>query len=168
MAGEPMVQPPLPDDTGATTVAIGATRSDPGRLPRWELFEHGADVGVRGVGRSLGEAFAQVGIALTAVITEPSNVRPRAGVDLRCAAPDPGLLLIDWLNALIYEMAAQDMLFAEFEIDTDGRTLSAHCRGETLDRDRHMPAVEIKGATPTALRVEESGGVWLAQCVVDV
>ena len=157
-----MAQPPVPEGTEA------AAASGPGRLPRWELFEHGADVGVRGVARSLGEAFAQAGIALTAVITDPGSVAARDRVTLRCEAPDAGLLLVDWLNGLVYEMAARDMLFAEFEVDTDGRTLTARCRGETLDRDRHMPAVEIKGATQTALRVAESDGVWVAQCVVDV
>ena len=34
---------------------------------------------------------------------------------------------------------------------------------------RHEPAVEIKGATYTALRVErQKDDTWLAQCVVDV
>jgi tRNA nucleotidyltransferase (CCA-adding enzyme) len=34
---------------------------------------------------------------------------------------------------------------------------------------RHEPAVEVKGATYTALRVEQlEDGHWLVQCVVDV
>lgn len=152
----------------APTAPATGSAGESARLPRWELFEHGADVGVRGVGHDLDEAFAQAGIALTAVITDPGSVRPRQHVSVRCEAPDPALLLVDWLNTLVYEMAARDMLFAAFEVDTDGRTLTAVCRGETLDRDRHMPAVEIKGATQTALRVESTGGVWVAQCVVDV
>lgn len=157
------------DKASLPTASAGGARSGTHRnLPRWELFEHGADVGVRGIGRTLGEALAQAGIALTAVITEPDRVLPRTGIRVRCAAPDAGLLLVDWLNALVYEMAARDMLFAEFEVDTDGRVLTALCRGERLDRDRHMPAVEIKGATQTALRVEMSDGTWIAQCVVDV
>jgi tRNA nucleotidyltransferase (CCA-adding enzyme) len=33
---------------------------------------------------------------------------------------------------------------------------------------RHHPAVEVKGATYTALRVAPEGGGWVAQTVVDV
>jgi tRNA nucleotidyltransferase (CCA-adding enzyme) len=34
---------------------------------------------------------------------------------------------------------------------------------------RHEPAVEVKGATYTDLFVgQNSGGAWVAQCVVDV
>jgi SHS2 domain-containing protein len=33
----------------------------------------------------------------------------------------------------------------------------------------HQPAVEVKGATLTSLRVEhQADGIWLAQCIVDV
>lgn len=38
-----------------------------------------------------------------------------------------------------------------------------------MDMRWHQPAVEIKGATYTALRVaQENNGVWIAQCIVDV
>ena len=33
---------------------------------------------------------------------------------------------------------------------------------------RHQPAVEVKGATWTGLRVAREGGSWVAECVVDV
>jgi tRNA nucleotidyltransferase (CCA-adding enzyme) len=35
--------------------------------------------------------------------------------------------------------------------------------------ERHQPAVEVKGATYTALKVaRDEQGRWVAQCVVDV
>jgi SHS2 domain-containing protein len=46
--------------------------------------------------------------------------------------------------------------------------LTATARGEPVDVARHEPAVEIKGATYTALAVEQTDGQWRAQCVVDV
>lgn len=138
------------------------------RVPRWEHFEHGADIGVRGIGRSLDEAFEQAAMALTAAIADPRRIDARDTVAVRCNAPDPALLLVDWLNALVYEMATGDMLFAAFDVDTDGRTLTATCRGEPLDRPRHRPVVEVKGATQTALQVGPVNGTWVAQCVVDV
>ena len=79
------------------------------------------------------------------------------------------LLLADWLNALVLTMATRNMLFARFEVKIDACALTAKAWGEPLDRDRHRPAVEVKGATYTALSVAQRGdGAWVAQCVVDV
>ena len=136
---------------------------------RWEHFPHQADVGIRGIGPSLAAAFEQAARAMTAVITEPERVAPRLSVHVECRAADPELLLFDWLNALIYEMATRHMLFSEFKVDIAGAELHADVSGEAVDISRHDPRVEIKGATFTELRVtQDADGLWLAQCVLDV
>jgi tRNA nucleotidyltransferase (CCA-adding enzyme) len=135
----------------------------------WEHFEHGADIGVRGYGVSPDEAFAQAALAMTAVVTDPATVKPAVAVAITCEAPDLELLLVDWLNALIFEMATRKMLFACFAARIEGVALRGEAWGETMDRARHPLAVEVKGATYTALRVAQNpDGVWMAQCVVDV
>ena len=135
----------------------------------WEHFPHEADVGVRGRGATLAEAFEQAALAMTAAITDPSLVAAREAVEVACEAPDEELLLVDWLNALVYEMATRRLLFSRFEVRIDGARLAARAWGEPADAARHQPAVEVKGATYTALRVaREPDGGWLAQCVVDV
>lgn len=150
---------------GETAADGGAAR--PGA--RWEHFPHGADIGVRGCGASREAAFEQAAVALTAVITEPEGVAATGYIGIACEAPDDELLLVDWLNALIYEMATRKWLFARFTVRISGHELSAQAWGEPLDIARHRPAVEVKGATYTALRVaREADGTWIAQCVVDV
>ncbi|MEA3291960.1 MAG: archease [Pseudomonadota bacterium] len=135
----------------------------------WEHFPHGADIGVRGVGATLTEAFEQAALAMTAVIAEPKNIDTTASVEITATAPDVELLLADWLNALIYEMAARNMLFSHFQVETDGKRLQAIAAGEPVDANKHRPAVEIKGATYTELKVfQRPDGRWIAQCVVDV
>src|SRR5512147_665860 len=143
----------------------------PGPAPavRWEHFEHMADIGVRGLGATREQAFEQAALAMTAAITEPAGVAPREAVDVECEAPDDELLLADWLNALVYEMATRRMLFGRFELRIEGRRLRGRAWGEPTDVARHRPAVEVKGATYTGLRVAQlEDGSWLAQCVVDV
>jgi tRNA nucleotidyltransferase (CCA-adding enzyme) len=135
---------------------------------RWEHFAHEADIGVRGVGATRDEAFEQAALALTAVVTDPASVRPRETVSIRCEAPDEELLLADWLNALIYEMTTRRLLFGRFEVHSAGLRLVGSAHGEAVDALRHRPAVEIKGATYTALRVAREDGCWIAQTVVDV
>lgn len=135
----------------------------------WEHFTHGADIGVRGVGGTKAQAFEQAALALTGVITDPPLVRPVQAVSIACDAPSDDLLLVDWLNALVYEMATRRMLFGAFSVAIDGSGLHATASGEPVDRVRHEPAVEVKGATCTSLRVEQDhDGRWVAECVVDV
>ncbi|MGH8632012.1 MAG: archease [Burkholderiales bacterium] len=136
---------------------------------RWQHFHHEADIGVRGIGATLAAAFEQAALALTAVITDPAAVRPAQRVDLACENAEPEFLFVDWLNTLVYEMAMRRMLFGRFEVRIDGARLDAAGWGEAVEVARHRPAVEVKGATLTELRVaREPSGEWLAQCVVDV
>jgi len=134
----------------------------------WEHFPHQADIGVRGIGASKAEAFEQAAIALTAVITDPQALIPGEKVEISCEAPDDELLLVDWLNALVYETATRKLLFGRFEVRLAGHQLAGRAWGEKIDVARHQPAVEVKGATLTCLRVgKNAGGAWVAQCVVD-
>jgi SHS2 domain-containing protein len=134
----------------------------------WEHFDHEADVGVRGTGATKAEAFEQAARAVTALVTDPDGVRATEAIDMRCEAPDDELLLAQWLNTLIYEMATRGMLFGRFRVQFDNGSLSARAFGERVDRARHHPAVEPKGATYTELRVARDERGWVAQTVVDV
>jgi len=135
----------------------------------WEHFSHGADVGIRGLGDSMEVAFEQAACALTAAVVDLGSVQPLSVVEVFCEAPDDELLLVDWLNALIYEMATRRMLFGRFLVRIAGRRLRGKAWGEPVDVARHHPATELKGATYTALEVvHRADGRWRAQCVVDV
>jgi len=135
----------------------------------WEHFEHQADIGVRGVAPTLAQAFEQAALALTAVVVEPTQVRPAETRRVECQAPDDELLLAEWLNRIIYLMDTEQMLFSRFTVEIKLHALQATLYGEPIDRLRHQPAVEIKGATYTALQVtQQPDGDWLAQTVVDV
>jgi tRNA nucleotidyltransferase (CCA-adding enzyme) len=152
----------------ARAQAVAAWR-DRSAGQHWEHFPHQADMGVRGVGPTLASAFEQAALAMTAVVTDPAGVAATQAVAIDCEAPDVELLLADWLNALILEMAARHMLFSRFEVALDGQRLHATAWGEAVDAQKHQPAVEIKGATYTELKVgRDESGRWLAQCVVDV
>ena len=135
----------------------------------WEHFDHEADIGVRGVGDTLAQAFEQAALAMTAVVTPVENVAAEKSVKIECNDTDPELLFVDWLNALVYEMATRNMLFGRFEVKLDNGRLTARAWGEQIDVQRHQPAVEIKGATYTALHVgQNEKGHWVAETVVDV
>jgi tRNA nucleotidyltransferase (CCA-adding enzyme) len=160
------------DGVGAIHKAGGVMRSAagaPGASPgRWAHFAHGADIGVHGMGTTRAEAFRQAAVALTAVVTDPAAVRAVTRVPIACSAPDDELLLVEWLNAVVFEMATRGMLFADFEVAFADHSLTGVACGEPIDPVRHQPAVEVKGATCTALSVEYRDGLWHARSVVDV
>lgn len=134
----------------------------------WELFPHDADIGVRGWGADVAEAFEQAGCALTAVVTHAA-VEPQFAVEVRCEAPDRELLFVEWLSAVIYEMAVRHMLFGRFAVRIEDGRLVGTLWGEPVDLERHAPACEPKGATYTALKVgKNDDGRWSAACIVDV
>jgi SHS2 domain-containing protein len=136
---------------------------------RHEHFRHDADIGVRGSGPTAAAAFEEAALAMTAVITDPRAVQARESVAIECEAPALEFLFVDWLNALIFEMARRGMLFSSFNVDIQGGRLIGEASGEPVDVDRHQPAVEIKGATMTELSVSQGpDGEWTAQCVIDV
>ena len=144
------------------TTPVGVTAS-------YAHFPHDADLGVRGVGATLAEAFEQVAQALASAMVPLVEIAPRHAVSIRCAAPDNQVLLMDWLNALILQMAVHRMLFSRFQVVINDHRLEATAWGEPTDPAHHQPSLEPKGATFAASRVEQQAdGSWIAQCVVDV
>ncbi len=138
---------------------------------RYELFEHMADVGIRGLGETPEEAFAQSVLALTAVVTTPERVEPRERVEIEIERDDGGdlaLLFYAFLSEVIYQMASRQMLFSAAEVEIEDSRLRAILWGEPVDREKHQPAVEIKGPTLTELKVGRRDGDWFAQCILDI
>ena len=135
----------------------------------WEHFEHGADIGVRGIAPTKAQAFEQCARSLIAAVADLTSIRGEQCVEIVCSATDDELLLVEWLNELIYEMSVRHLVFGRFEVAIIDHNLSAKAWGEPVEHLSHTPAVEAKGATYTALAVtQRPDGMWLAQCVVDV
>lgn len=140
-----------------------------GESADWTHFPHRGDVGVRGYGRDMAEAFENAARAMSAVVAPLDLIRVERVIPITCRAADPSILLLDWLNAIIYTMATERMLFHDFHVRIDGETLEGELEGEKVAPERHEPSVELKGATLTELAVEQQAdGRWCAQCVVDV
>ena len=118
---------------------------------------------------------------MTSVICDPDRIADREAVTVECAAPDDELLLVDWLNALIYEMATRRRcfrdstsasrttiwLFSRFDVGITNHHLAATAWGEPIDISRHNPAAEVKG-NPRGLAhlnffalMFHGAGVWL-------
>jgi SHS2 domain-containing protein len=140
---------------------------------RSEHFEHGADVGVRGIGATPAEAFEGAAGALFLLLCDDlSEVRGQIEERISCDAATLEELLVAYLNELIFLADSRQIVFGRFETEIrqapHGFHLGGRAWGEPFDPERHEYTVQPKGATFTALRVEQREDEWLAQCVVDV
>ena len=134
----------------------------------WEHFSHEADIGIRGIGNSVEDAFAMAAMALTEVVTKSEKLSPHLTIHIHCKEDDLELLFYDWINALVYEMDTKKILFKTFRVRISSGQLEAECEGEKINPLKQDLAVEVKGATMTELKVAHVNEQWIAQCVVDV
>lgn len=134
----------------------------------FETFEHGADIGIRGYGRTLEEAFVNGAKALFSVMIDTERVELRERRGIECSAEDVETLFIEWLNRLLSVADSEGLVFSEFKIDIIGNRLEGSAMGEDLDQEKHNPKVEVKAATYHMLKVAQGGVGYVAQCVVDV
>jgi SHS2 domain-containing protein len=87
------------------------------------------------------DAFCGAALTLTAVIAELDTVVPNERVEVKRTAPDKELLLVEWLNALVFEMAARRVLFSRFAVVVEDNSLVGEAWGEPVDRTKYDPAV---------------------------
>jgi SHS2 domain-containing protein len=134
----------------------------------WEHFHHDTEIGVRGIGRNMVEAFEQAAIAITALVCDPRQVRSWREVDVSCRNEDREWLFFDWIDAIVHEMTSRQMLFSEFQVTIHENELKARLHGEPISQVRHHPAVVVKGASVSELLVRHKHDRWTAQCVVNI
>ena len=137
-------------------------------MAAYETFEHESDIGIRGFGGSIEEAFENAAVALYSVMVNTGKIAPKETRVVTVSAPDRELLLVEWLNALLSLSDIERMVFSKFEVKIKDMLLTGTVWGEPLDRARHEAHVEVKGATYHLLSVKEQDGRYTAQCVVDV
>ena len=134
----------------------------------WELYSHTADMGIRGFGDTMAQAFEAAAIAMVAVNVDPEKIEQKRKIEITCSEQDNELLFIAWLNNLIYEMATRKMLFSKFHVTINNGELTGYAWGEKLDLKKHKPVVEIKGISYSDLKVTQEKEKWIAQCIVDI
>jgi SHS2 domain-containing protein len=135
----------------------------------YETFEHTADLGLRVRAPDLDTLFTEAAACLfSAVIEDPTSVRPLQRIDLRIDGADREYLLFDWLRELLYRFDSQHLLFSRFEARVSDAGLEGSAGGEPFDPARHALAHEVKAITYHGLKVERTADGWLAEVIVDI
>ena len=137
-------------------------------------FVEGAtsDLAFTATGRSLEAVFHAAAEALLAATVErPETVEPKLVRSLHFSDSDRELLLLRFLNELIYLRDAEGLLLRPLRVECRGEgtlELEAELAGEPLDAARHGRAGDVKAATAHGLAVERAGDGWRATVTLDV
>jgi len=137
----------------------------------YELLDHEADIGIRGYGNTIEEAFENGAKAMFSVMIDLDEVNPEKNVEIKCEAPDLETLFIEWLNELLTKKDIEEMSFSEFKVKinkNDLYTLKGVALGERFDQKKHKPKIEVKAATYSGLKIGKKDEKIYIQCVVDV
>lgn len=140
---------------------------------RFEFVEGAtSDLSFVASGDTLNEVFSAAGQALlAATVEEPQTVVARERRSLKLEEPDLELLLVRFLNELVFLRDAELLLLRpeHVEIELNERaSLRGELSGEPIDHSRHRMASEVKAATAHGLRVSKSSDGWTATATLDV
>jgi SHS2 domain-containing protein len=130
-------------------------------------FDHDADIGIVGRGRSIEQAFVAAAVAMFDLSCDTSSVQSAERVDIAFKENDVEYALIAWLNALLTQAHARGLALGRFALERDGAAWRGTAWGEPWRADL-TPGIGVKGATLTMLSVRQHGQAWEARCVVDV
>ncbi len=134
-------------------------------MGHWEEVDHTADVALHVWGDDLEDLFATAARGMFSLVAVPDVEGEPGTVTIALTALDAELLLVDWLNELLYLAETRSAVFTEFEFEQCQRTqLRAEARGYPVGRTRGY----IKAATYHNLRITDTGHGLEAEIVFDV
>lgn len=138
----------------------------------FEFFDHTGDIGVRVSGATIEDLFADAAMALTATLIDAATVQPRERAWIVLEAPSLDLLLVDWLNEIVFRFDVDEMLVARTSprVIQEGDTwkLEAAVEGETIEAARHHVKLLIKGVTYHQLTIAHSDRGFETSVVFDI
>jgi len=137
----------------------------------YELLEHEADIGIRGYGDTIEEAFENGAKAMFSIMVDLKKVNSQKNVKIKCEAPDIEALFVEWLNELLTKKDIEEMSFSRFKVKinkNDLYTLKGVASGERFDQKKHKAKIEVKAATYSGLKIGKKDEKIFIQCIVDV
>jgi len=139
---------------------------------KFEYFDHEADIGIIGYGKTLEEAFEQGAKAMFNIMADINTIEHKKKVKISVRALDVETLFVEWLNSLLAQKDIENLLFSEFNVKIEKKenmfVLEGEAIGEKINYEKHCVDVEVKAATYSQLKIEKINSFYKVQCVVDV
>ena len=129
-----------------------------------------ADVAFEAEAASLSGLFESCALAVTDIMVDPATLRATVSRDIALESDDADRLLYDFLTELIIAKDVDSLLFRDYsvEVASDGRSLRAMARGESINRERHSLRNDVKAVTMHMFGIRHEGERWRATIVLDI
>ena len=135
----------------------------------FEVIDHTADIGIIVYGADIKQVFANAALGLFNLMADLDNLKEDTKRQIELSAEDVEVLLVEWLNELIYISDVEHIIFKRFEINELNNTkLKAMCFGEKIKPGQHRLKREIKAATYHMLRINKEDGSYKVQIIFDI
>jgi SHS2 domain-containing protein len=135
----------------------------------FEILDHTADVAIAAYGADTKKAFANAALGMFSIMTDIKKISETAVRDVEVTADETKVLLVSWLNELLFICDVEKILFKRFEIlELNETKMFAKCYGEKIDPRRHRIKTEIKAATYHMTQIEEKLGGVKIQVLLDI
>jgi len=138
----------------------------------FEFFDHTGDIGVRVRAATVSDLFADAAAALTATLVDPSTVLGREREWVALSAPSLELLLVDWLNDLVFRFDVDEFVAARvsprIDQQEDEWKLEATIEGEHVEPARHRVKLLVKGVTYHQLEIVKTDRGFETSVIFDI
>ena len=135
----------------------------------FKVLDHTADIGIAVYGADIKEVFGNAALGLFSLMTELDDIKEDVQREVTLSAEDEEVLLIEWLNELIYISDVEHIVFKRFEVDElVGNRIRARCFGQEIKPGQHKLEREIKAATYHMLRISKSNGGYEVTVIFDI
>jgi SHS2 domain-containing protein len=136
---------------------------------RYEQFSHTADIGVRVFGKTLKELFENAAFAMFDILADLEGLKGEIAQDFELTAPNHEELLISWLDELLYNFYAKNIIFYKFEVaELSEDVIRAKAFGRSISENRNRLKTEIKAATYYNLKIIKKDDHYEVEIIFDV
>jgi SHS2 domain-containing protein len=135
----------------------------------FEIIDHTADIGIIAYGADIKEVFANAALGLFNLMADLDGLKENSKREVGMSAEDIEVLLVEWLNELIYISDVEHIIFKRFEIsELSNNSIKATCFGEKIKPGHHRLKREIKAATYHMLRIDKENNGYKVQIIFDI
>ncbi len=132
-------------------------------------FDHTADKGILVHADSLPELFAAAAVGMFATMYALEGVIPDRVREVAVTGADRELLLVAWLQELIFLFEVEDELYSHVVVHEVSETaLRATVHGRALGPDVPQIGAAVKAVTYHGLSLRPAGAGWEATLLFDV
>ena len=140
-------------------------------MKRFSYVEGGptADLTIESYGPTLEEAFANAALAMFNAMTPLEGIEERETRRVEASGDDIGGLLYNFLDELLFVHEVELLVFSSVVVSLDEELLrlTAECRGELFDPQRHESGIVVKAVTFHQMKFEREEKGWVIRVVFD-